>query len=425
MILIGLFQPRALWLPAVLWLSWMTASHTASAEAVPAPKITMPAAIQAALVHYPDLDSAQAAIDEAQAVLMQAQAWLNPQIELQTGHIRARRPDVYPGAVQAVALSQPLEWPAAREARKQAAQQGIISAEALLLEAQANLAHEVKLAYLHGLRTDQVLVIATENYDLLLSVHERVLAMHKAGEVARYELVKAAAEAQVALRQQEAARHQRDAARALLANLTGQPGVAPEPLHIPLPDSLELTALQQAMQTHNPLYTRAKAQVAGARAGVTEARADRLGAPSLKAGIEHAPDSQTLMLGVAIPIPLFNQGQGQVARAEARLSRAMAEGQMALFRLERELEQGFHRYRGAQAQLQAFDSGLLAQASDTLRVAETAYRAGERGILDVLDASRSLRAVRLEQIQALFDTYAALFELERLSASDLTRVNPS
>ena len=420
---IGLIQLRALWLPAVLLISWMTTSHAASAEARPTAKISMPDAIQAALTHYPDLDSAQAAIDEAQAVLKQAQTLLNPQIELQTGHIRARRPDVYPGAVQSAALTQPLEWPAAREARKQAAEQGIISAEALLLETKANLAREVKLAYLHALRTEQMQVIATENYDLLLSVHERVQAMHQAGEIARYELVKSAAEAQVALRQLEAARHQRDAASALLANLTGQPNVKPAPLTRSLPDSLDLPALQHMMQTHNPLYTQAKAQVAGARAGVNEARADRLGAPSLKAGIEHAPDSQTLMVGVAIPIPLFNQGQAQVARAEARLSRAMADGRMALFRLERELEQSFHRYRGAQAQLQAFDGGLLAQASDTLRVAETAYRAGERGILDVLDASRSLRAVRLEQIQALFDTYAALFELERLSATDLTGVN--
>ncbi|NBW48459.1 MAG: TolC family protein, partial [Betaproteobacteria bacterium] len=43
-----------------------------------------------------------------------------------------------------------------------------------------------------------------------------------------------------------------------------------------------------------------------------------------------------------------------------------------------------------------------------------AWRFGERGILDVLDAQRVLRSLRADLIQARYEAQAALIELERL-----------
>ncbi|WP_416384102.1 TolC family protein, partial [Parvimonas sp. M13] len=50
------------------------------------------------------------------------------------------------------------------------------------------------------------------------------------------------------------------------------------------------------------------------------------------------------------------------------------------------------------------------------KVAEAAYRFGERGILEVLDAQRTFRAVRNELISARYDLVNAVAEIERLSA---------
>ena len=50
-------------------------------------------------------------------------------------------------------------------------------------------------------------------------------------------------------------------------------------------------------------------------------------------------------------------------------------------------------------------------------VAEAAYRFGERGILDYLDAQRVFRAARNELIAARYELQLAVIEIERLRAS--------
>ena len=57
-----------------------------------------------------------------------------------------------------------------------------------------------------------------------------------------------------------------------------------------------------------------------------------------------------------------------------------------------------------------------------MRAAEAAYRLGERGILEVLDAQRVLRTVRLEFLNAQFDRQAALIDLDEVRAVDPRRI---
>ena len=54
-------------------------------------------------------------------------------------------------------------------------------------------------------------------------------------------------------------------------------------------------------------------------------------------------------------------------------------------------------------------------AEAAVRVAEAAYRFGERGILDVLDAQRVLRSARLNLLEARFQVQSARIELETLA----------
>ena len=385
--------------------------------------IDLPHAIEATLEQHPDLGSAQAAIDEARASLLRAQARPNPELELLTGRIHARQGEVATGAQHMLGLAQPLEWSTAREARQEGARQDIAGAEARARLIRMELVYQVKQAYVDALRSREVLRLTEEDVQHIEAMRDRVKTMVAVGEAPRYEAVKAEAEALAANRQVENARHKLNAARAVLRNLTGMAGDEPRPLKARLPEQLELKSLLAAMEQSNPRYIEARAQVAAARARVSEARADRLPPPTLRAGAEQYPDSRAWTVGLSMPIPLFDQRQGVVAGAEAQLDRALAEGRLRTMTLERELEQAYHRHRGARAQLQAIEGGLLAEAEDALRVAETAYRAGERGILDVLDARRTLRAVRLDHIHALYDTYATLFELERLSDTELLRVN--
>ena len=87
--------------------------------------------------------------------------------------------------------------------------------------------------------------------------------------------------------------------------------------------------------------------------------------------------------------------------------------------LNRDLESAYQRYLVAQNQVAAFENGLLKQAESVLNVAESAYRFGERGILEYLDAQRTYRAVKKDYLAARFDYVAAMLEIERLLGAEL------
>jgi cobalt-zinc-cadmium efflux system outer membrane protein len=120
-------------------------------------------------------------------------------------------------------------------------------------------------------------------------------------------------------------------------------------------------------------------------------------------------------------LPLWNRRQGSIAEAQADLAQAEAQLAQQELGVTRELESAWNRYRIAHRQVEAFESGLLKQAEAALKVAEAAYRLGERGILDYLDAQRTLRGVRNDYLNARFDRQAALIELNRLRAQDLQK----
>ena len=69
----------------------------------------------------------------------------------------------------------------------------------------------------------------------------------------------------------------------------------------------------------------------------------------------------------------------------------------------------------AQVRTKALSEGSVREAESALRVAEAAYRYGERGILDVLDAQRVLRTVRADLLEARYQLQSARIELDFLA----------
>ncbi|NBX96383.1 MAG: TolC family protein, partial [Betaproteobacteria bacterium] len=126
------------------------------------------------------------------------------------------------------------------------------------------------------------------------------------------------------------------------------------------------------------------------------------------------PDVRQSGLGVSLHVPIWDRRQGPIAQAQLDVARAQAalEGRRA--ELLQELKMARTALEMAQARVRALSQGALTEAEAAVRVAEAAWRFGERGILDVLDAQRVLRTLRADLIQARFEAQAALIEIERL-----------
>jgi cobalt-zinc-cadmium efflux system outer membrane protein len=106
-----------------------------------------------------------------------------------------------------------------------------------------------------------------------------------------------------------------------------------------------------------------------------------------------------------------------VGEAAARLTQTSEQLAYQEFALLQELDSAYQQFGIAQAQMVALESGIVRQTANALRIAEVAYKAGEKGFLEVLDAQRAFRAARNELITARFELASAWTEIERIRAT--------
>ena len=169
-----------------------------------------------------------------------------------------------------------------------------------------------------------------------------------------------------------------------------------------------------------PLLQQARADIRVAENRLEAERALRVPRPTLFVGIDRSPEQQRSLFGISVPIPVWDRRKGPVGEAVARFQQATSTAELLRIQTLGDLEVNYSRLLVARQQISAFEGGLLKQAENALRVAEAAFRFGERGFIEVLDAQRVLRTVRLDFLNARFEKQAALTEIERLTAKDFT-----
>jgi cobalt-zinc-cadmium efflux system outer membrane protein len=124
------------------------------------------------------------------------------------------------------------------------------------------------------------------------------------------------------------------------------------------------------------------------------------------------------VFGVHIAVPLFDRGRPERAAAEARLRQARAEIEV----LRRDLRAEIEARREVVVQRREAAAGYRrasVDVADIERIAQVSYDAGERGILELLDAHRTGSAARLRQAQLDADVRTAEIELEYASGWEL------
>ena len=388
-----------------------------------ATQLTLGEALRLAALHSPALAAAEARERGAHAALDSARAYLNPELEVATGVSRPRLPGGEGGRNELLGLSQQFELPSLRTARRQGAEAGIVSGTAALGDARLNQHAAVKQAFYDVQRRQEESTLAAENHALLLQIRNRVKIKVEVGESPRYELVKSEAEALAAESAAMSAELRVTQARDRLRALIGAPlaenfEVMPEPLlRADLPP---LNELRQDLLARQPLLKVAESETHRAEARVKLERALRLPQPTIKVISERDPEMNQWRIGMVLPLPLWNRRAGPIGEAMAGLQRSEADARQIRLALLAELDHAYSRYQIANRQVTTFESGLLKEAENALKVAEAAYRYGERGILDYLDAQRVLRTTRIDFLNARYELQAALIDIERLRATPIT-----
>lgn len=391
----------------------------------PPRRLTLDQALEIAEQNHPQLRVAAAMVEGAKAGIVTARAYPNPELSIMSGGQYGRlsfNPPGPAGLLQHYSASQQLELPVVRRTRLAAARVGQESSELVALEVRRLVRGAVKQAFFEILRRRGEVQLTEETLRFNEDLRRRVQVQVEVGEAAKLELTRAEAEVAIARTLARSAQLRYLTAVSALRTAMNLPlGGDIEP--VGLPDAPALTPplaslLEETLKRH-PAIAQADAEVRRADARVKAEIALRLPQPSVRTEYENQPDLRFFRLGVSIPMTFWNKRQGPIAEARAGLEQARAYADARRLEIGGALERAYRAYEVASQQVASFEQGVLPGAEAAVAAAEAAFRFGERGIIEVLDAQRVLRSVRTDFLNARFDRQAALIELQQLQAVDI------
>lgn len=289
---------------------------------------------------------------------------------------------------------------------------------------------DVKHAFHHLFHWHRKIEINIENQEILQRLVRVAESRYLIGKAGQEDVLKAQVEAgklanELVMLNRMKAEEEADLIRLLNRPTTG-PLPPPEVLHVPEAVGLreeDLIALAEEVrqETH--------AQAARVRAGEEEARLARLEyAPDFMVGAEWgrmdgsfgpAGERWGAMLGVSVPLWFAQKQRHAVQEADAMLEATRADLRDIRNRVRFEVREAFLRVTASKAQLDIFNTGLLPQAEQDLRIATAAYEAGKVDFLRLLESQRALREIKIAYYDALLDYYMSLGDLELAVGKEL------
>jgi cobalt-zinc-cadmium efflux system outer membrane protein len=330
------------------------------------------------------------------------------------------------------------------------------------------LTNDTKMAYYNAIAADEAFRIARDNVSITKRLFEITDARLEAGTVGSLDVNLARAQSLRADVDYRTARLEASSARRTLGKrlaLTMSTDDIPltDPLPLPQERSIDPERLVMVARESRLDILAAQENVAAAEArikseyarvfpnvdiGIDFERGERRALPgrdiladtaraSIANGGLTAPDIEsrgqraaakrqeidyTLGPSLGLTLPIFDQNQAQIAKAQFAHQEALALLEALNRSIVQETREAVDRALTAWDIATLFDRELLPQARDTLNISESAYQAGNTPILNVIEAQRSLLEATRARIVALQTAANALIDLERAIARPIDEV---
>lgn len=357
-------------------------------------------------------DLQRAHVEAAEADVLEAGTWPNPTLEFGRDKTGASRETTWQ-------IAQPLDLSGRRGLREDAARQRVRASEADNLARRHERAAQLRRAF-HDLLRQQETLRAVGDWAGRFAVIDGVVAkLARAGEVAGYDRRRLAREHHSAEAKLAETRADAERSRARLTALIGREVNDPVDGRLIPETPPGLPALQAGLATR-PDLTALAARVAAAK---NDNAAARRNLPELTVGVggKRVDDGTARengnLLMLSFSLPLFDRqqaadkrsaAQAMAAQAELGLARLQAEGDLlGLHRQATQLVAAAARYRGE----------AVAPSAELVRIAESAYRAGESTVLELLDAYKGALEAELTAIDLEWKARDARIELDQLTGN--------
>ncbi|OED15721.1 TolC family protein [Burkholderia sp. A2] len=393
-------------------------------DTFPASSLTLSDALAVAARNNPALRGARADVDASLGALMQAGARPNPEVSfLQEGFSRAER-------TSTALINQTIELGGKRRARLDVASYGREAANASFDDQGAAVRAGVIAAFYGLLAAQRQLQVTEESAAIAARSADLAGRRAQAGKVSPVEATKAQVAAAGVQIEVVTARGRVDVAREKLNAVMGKArndrlAVLGDLETVP---SVEPLSALTAQLDDAPLARAARAEMLRSNAAVSLERARRMPDVTVSAGVKRVttggvPDNQAVV-GVSIPIPLFDTNKGALLEATHKATRANADLDRERTRLRLELTRAYANFEGAEQEAQRLKSDILPAARLALDAMSRGYELGKFSFLDVLDAQRTLFQGQSQYVRALADAHAARADIGRLVGTPLAAVAP-
>jgi outer membrane protein, heavy metal efflux system len=179
-----------------------------------------------------------------------------------------------------------------------------------------------------------------------------------------------------------------------------------------------------------PDVVAARERVTASRAAITSERLMLFRELGATFGVKQSAGTSTMIAGVSLPIPLFDQNRGQLARAKAerevaayelvdRERRASAEVSGARQAARVLTARALQLSGTTSASATSTPTSFLMRADEARRIALGAYREGAVPLIQVLDAARAWGEARRAFYQTLYEQHESVLDLLTAEGIDL------
>lgn len=373
-------------------------------------------ALRSAYASNPELSAAGRAIGIAEGERRQAGLLPNPTLSWDTEDTRAD------SATTSLSLTQPIELGGKRGARVALAERGQAIADSELEMRRNGLRADLLEAFQGALRAQERLRLGELSTELAQRGLRAAEARVRAGKSVPLEATRAQMQLGEVRLEQQRAQVERDDAYRALAMLMGQA----EPDFATVGGSAELLPAPEPLRLLQRLEDTAELRLARQRidqreAAVGLARAQRVPNLDVSLGSQYDREARERvnLVGLSMPLPLFDRNQGTLLAETRRADQARDLRNASELRLRRETRQAVDLWRTAQEEARTLRDSLLPAASQAVDSATRGFEMGKFGFLEVLDAQRTLLATRDRYLQALARLAEARGRTERIYG-DLT-----
>lgn len=378
----------------------------------PAAPLNLQSALTLALGANAELSAARQEVDAIDASILQAGARPNPEVAML---VEGARSDTRTSTLQ---LNQAIELGGKRAARIAAAERGRDAATADLNVKRADIRATVIAAFFDVLTAQERVRLANESVELAqrgTSVASRRVI---AGKVSPVEETKARiAQANVRLELNQAKSDLANSRKRLAATwgnplprfeqADGQFDLLPE---FPVLNEMNMRL------ANAPALARAQFEVERRDALAQLERRRRVPDVTISLGVKRSdePGRNQAIVGLSVPLPLFDRNQGNVLETMRRADKARFELTAIQVRLDSDLAQAHERLNAARQDADLLHRDILPGSQDAYEAASKGFEFGKFGFLDVLDAQRTLLQAKSQYLRALSEAHRAAAEIERI-----------